>query len=219
MAALPMPQWHWRSERQLELSLPGPVEPLLQRRLLAMALALRAQPGVIDVLPGLHSLSLIADLARITPARLEAQARQAWARARPLREQRAERRLPVRYGGSAGPDLAQAADLLGLSAAALVDAHTAPRYEVACLGFLPGFAYLLGLPPALALPRREQPRLRVPAGSVGIGGAQTGIYPLESPGGWQLIGHCAQPLFDPRSDPPSWLLPGDFVRFEPLRDA
>lgn len=209
--------WHWRNEQQLELCLPGPVEPLTQRRLLALAAAMRAQPGVVDAVPGLHSLSLIADLRRIAPQRLEAQARQAWLRAKPARERQAERRLVVRYGGSAGPDLLEAAALLGLSAEQLVDAHAAPRYEVACLGFLPGFAYLLGLPAQLALPRRTVPRLRVPAGSVGIGGEQTGIYPLDSPGGWQLIGHCAQPLFDASAEPPSWLLPGDFLRFEPLR--
>lgn len=214
-----METWSWRGERQLELSLPGPVEPLVQRRLLAMAAALRGEPGLVDVVPGLHSLTLIADLQRVAPARLEASARRAWQRAQPARATRAERRLAVRYGGAAGPDLAHAAATLGWSEAAVIEAHAAPRYEVACLGFLPGFAYLLGLPAALALPRREQPRLRVPAGSVGIGGAQTGIYPLDSPGGWQLIGHCAQPLFDPLADPPSWLLPGDFVRFEPLRDA
>lgn len=214
-----MESWCWRSERQLELSLPGPVEPITQRRLLAMAAALRGQHGLVDAVPGLHSLSLIADLGRISPAQLEAQARQAWARAKPLREQRAERRLAVRYGGSGGPDLLEAAAQLGLSPAQLVDAHAAPRYEVACLGFLPGFAYLLGLPTELALPRREVPRLRVPAGSVGIGGEQTGIYPLDSPGGWQLIGHCAQPLFDATADPPSLLLPGDWLRFEPLDHA
>lgn len=214
-----MESWCWRSERQLELSLPGPVEPITQRRLLAMAAALRGQPGLVDAVPGLHSLSLIADLGRISPAQLEAQARQAWARAKPLREQRAERRLAVRYGGSSGPDLLEAAAQLGLSPAQLVEAHAAPRYEVACLGFLPGFAYLLGLPAELALPRREVPRLRVPAGSVGIGGEQTGIYPLDSPGGWQLIGHCAQPLFDATATPPSLLLPGDWLRFEPADHA
>lgn len=214
-----MESWCWRSERQLELSLPGPVEPITQRRLLAMATALRGQPGLVDAVPGLHSLSLIADLGRISPAQLEAQARQAWARAKPLREQRAERRLAVRYGGSSGPDLLEAATQLGLSPAQLVEAHAAPRYEVACLGFLPGFAYLLGLPAELALPRREVPRLRVPAGSVGIGGEQTGIYPLDSPGGWQLIGHCAQPLFDATAATPSLLLPGDWLRFEPADHA
>ncbi len=214
-----MESWCWRSERQLELSLPGPVEPITQRRLLAMAAALRGQPGLVDAVPGLHSLSLIADLGRISPAQLESQARQAWARAKPLREQRAERRLAVRYGGSSGPDLLEAAAQLGLSPAQLVEAHAAPRYEVACLGFLPGFAYLLGLPAELALPRREVPRLRVPAGSVGIGGEQTGIYPLDSPGGWQLIGHCAQPLFDATATPPSLLLPGDWLRFEPADHA
>ena len=210
-----MAQWHWTAEQVLQLSLPGPVETASQRRLLALAARLRREPGVVDAVPGLHSLSLVLDTDRLTPSRAEALARRAWLQARPAREQLVERQLRVRYGGEAGPDLDQAAALLGMSAAQLVEAHTAPLYEVACLGFLPGFAYLLGLPAALALPRRDVPRLRVPAGSVGIGGAQTGIYPLDSPGGWQLLGRTPQRLFDAGLAEPSWLLPGDRLRFAP----
>lgn len=87
------------------------------------------------------------------------------------------------------------------------------------LGFQPGFPYLGGLPPQLAMPRRGEPRLVVPAGSVGIGGAQTGIYPLASPGGWQLIGHTDLPLFDPLRDEPVLLRPGDTVRFVPQKEG
>jgi len=210
-----MEQWQWTAEQVLQLTLPGPAEMTGQRRLLALATRMRREPGVVDAVPGLHSLSLVMDPQRLAPARLESLARQAWQRARPVREQVVERRLVVRYGGEHGPDLEEAAGLLGLSPAQLVDAHAAPCYEVACLGFLPGFAYLLGLPPALQLPRRDVPRLRVPAGSVGIGGAQTGVYPLDSPGGWQLLGRTEQRLFDASLDESSWLLPGDRLRFEP----
>lgn len=208
--------WHWVGESALCLALPPPPDPLTQRRLLNMAQALRAAPGVVDVAPGLHNLTVFADAARLPPPALEALARRAWQRARPAREVLREHRVPVRYGGQAGPDLMDAAAHAGLSAAQFIEAHAAPRYEVACLGFLPGFAYLTGLPSALEQPRRATPRARVAAGSVGIGGLQTGIYPLASPGGWQLIAHTALRLFDPQREPPSLLLPGDALRFEPL---
>lgn len=210
------PSWSWLSEDLLCLRLPG--EPALpgQRRLLALAQALRGRPEFADLVPGLHSLSCVL-APGADPGAAEGLARQTWAKARVSASARVarERLLPVQYGGAAGPDLPEAAALLGLSEAQLIEAHCRPIYEVACLGFLPGFPYLLGLPPALALPRRATPRLRVPAGSVGIGGAQTGVYPCESPGGWLLIGRTGQTLFDPMAAEPSWLLPGDRLRFVP----
>ncbi len=207
--------WAWVAEHTLQLSLAAPAETSSQRRLLNLAERLRGTPGLLAALPGVHNLSLVADPRRLPPAELERLARAAWRLARPAREGLRTQQITVRYGGGAGPDLAQAAILAGLSPTAFVEAHAEPLYEVACLGFLPGFAYLLGLPPALALPRRDAPRLRVPAGSVGIGGAQTGIYPLDSPGGWQLIGRTEARLFDPAAEPPTLLLPGDRLRFLP----
>lgn len=121
--------------------------------------------------------------------------------------------IPVIYGGDAGPDLDSAASELGITPAQLAQRHAAGEYTVAMIGFAPGFPYLLGLDPALALPRLPTPRISVPAGSIGIGGAQTGIYPRESPGGWRLIGRTSRVLFDPSRDPPSLLAPGDRVRF------
>lgn len=121
--------------------------------------------------------------------------------------------IPVSYGGDAGPDLEEAAAELGIAPAQLVQRHAAGEYTVAMIGFAPGFPYLLGLDPALALPRLATPRTSVPAGSVGIGGAQTGIYPRESPGGWRLIGRTPLVLFDPAREPPVLLAPGDRVRF------
>lgn len=121
--------------------------------------------------------------------------------------------IPVLYGGDEGPDLESAATELGMRPAELARKHAAATYTVAMIGFAPGFPYLLGLDPALALPRLPTPRTSVPAGSVGIGGAQTGIYPRESPGGWRLIGRTPLTLFDPTADRPSLLSPGDRVRF------
>lgn len=121
--------------------------------------------------------------------------------------------IPVVYGGDYGEDLNTAAVELGLSPVVLAERHAAATYTVAMIGFTPGFPYLSGLDPALALPRLATPRTRVPAGSVAIGGAQTGLYPRESPGGWRLIGRTPLRLFDPSRASPSLLSPGDRVRF------
>lgn len=121
--------------------------------------------------------------------------------------------IPVVYGGEFGEDLDSAALELGLPSAMLAERHAAATYTVAMIGFAPGFPYLSGLDPALALHRLATPRTRVPAGSVAIGGAQTGLYPRESPGGWRLIGRTPLRLFDPTRPSPSLLSPGDRVRF------
>lgn len=121
--------------------------------------------------------------------------------------------IPVCYGGAHGEDLDTAAAELGIAPTELIARHAASLYTVAMIGFAPGFPYLSGLDPALALPRLATPRTRVPAGSVAIGGAQTGIYPNESPGGWRLLGRTPLRLFDAQRDPPSLLAPGDHVRF------
>ena len=121
--------------------------------------------------------------------------------------------IPVCYGGAHGEDLDAAAAELGIAPTELIARHAASLYTVAMIGFAPGFPYLSGLDPALALPRLATPRTRVPAGSVAIGGAQTGIYPNESPGGWRLLGRTPLRLFDAQRDPPSLLAPGDRVRF------
>jgi len=124
--------------------------------------------------------------------------------------------IPVCYGGACGPDLDELAKRARLSAAEIVARHRTPEYRVAMLGFAPGFPYLLGLDPALHAPRRASPRTRVPAGSVAIGGAQTGIYPRELPGGWQIIARTPLCLFDPARTPPALLAPGQRVRFCPI---
>jgi inhibitor of KinA len=126
--------------------------------------------------------------------------------------------IPVRYGGEAGVDLLDVATHARMSPEEVVARHTASLYCVAMLGFAPGFPYLFGLDPALAMPRRDNPRIHVPAGSVAIGGQQTGIYPQALPGGWQLIGRTPIRLFDLASTSPSLLQPGDQVRFRAIED-
>jgi len=129
-------------------------------------------------------------------------------------------RIPVCYGDACGPDMAHVEAVTGLPRERVVELHAAAEYRVAMIGFAPGFAYLLGLDERLHVPRREQPRTRVPRGSVAIGGAQTGVYPAELPGGWQVIGRTHEVLFE-RADPcnPCRLAPGDRVRFEPVDEA
>lgn len=127
--------------------------------------------------------------------------------------------IPVCYGGEHGPDLDAVAAHAGLRAQDVIERHAAATYTVAMLGFAPGFPYLLGLDAALAMPRLDTPRTRVPAGSVGIGGAQTGIYPREGPGGWRLIGRTPLALFDATRNAPSVLQPGQAVRFVPIDTA
>jgi KipI family sensor histidine kinase inhibitor len=124
-------------------------------------------------------------------------------------------RIPVLYGGEAGPDLAQLAGRAGASEAELARRHAAPAYRVAFLGFAPGFAYMTGLPAGLDAPRRATPRPRVPGESVALAGGYTGIYPEAGPGGWNLIGRAAVRLFDPGARRPALFEPGDEVRFEP----
>lgn len=124
--------------------------------------------------------------------------------------------IPVRYGGTDGPDLARLAALAGISEARATGLHSMAEYRVAFLGFQPGFAYLAGTPPVLTAPRLATPRVRVPAGSLAIGGPYSGIYPAAGPGGWHIIGRTEAMLFDVRRDPPALLAPGDRVRFVPL---
>ena len=174
------------------------------------ALRALAQPGVVELVPGYRTLLLVAqqgraqvldELAADLPE-LELPDADAVA-GEPVE-------IPVRYDGE---DLPEVARLTGLDAEEVVRRHTAPEYTVAFLGFSPGFPYLVGLDPALEVPRRDTPRTSIPAGSVGLAGTQTGIYPTASPGGWQLIGRTEVTLFDPDRDPPALLGPGSRLRF------
>ncbi|GAY74946.1 5-oxoprolinase subunit PxpB [Sporolactobacillus inulinus] len=126
--------------------------------------------------------------------------------------------IPVCYGGDFGPDLNEVAHVHHLTPREVIEKHTQPQYLVYMLGFAPGFPFLGGLPEELATPRRANPRLKIAAGSVGIAGKQTGAYPLDSPGGWQIIGRTPVPLFRPESDPPTLLKAGDLVVFDAISE-
>jgi inhibitor of KinA len=124
--------------------------------------------------------------------------------------------IPVCYDREFAPDLDDVARHAEISTQEVIDSHSSAEYRVACIGFVPGFPFLAGLPKRLATPRRAIPRKEIPPGSVGIGGAQTGIYPLRSPGGWNLIGRTPVKLFDPKKNPPALLCLGDRVRFRAI---
>lgn len=124
--------------------------------------------------------------------------------------------IPVCYGGEFGPDLDEVADRNGLTPAEVIQQHSMALYRVYLIGFTPGFPYLGGLPEQLATPRKHTPRPSVPRGSVGIAGKQTGIYPQDTPGGWQIIGRTSLSLFDVNNRPPALLKAGDQVVFQPI---
>jgi KipI family sensor histidine kinase inhibitor len=126
--------------------------------------------------------------------------------------------VPVCYGGEFGPDLSEVARHAGCSEAEVIALHAAREYRVYMLGFLPGFAYMGIVDERIAMPRRDRPRLSVRGGSIGIAGCQTGVYPMDAPGGWRLIGRTPVRGFDLQRDEPFFFRPGDMVRFEPVGD-
>jgi inhibitor of KinA len=207
------------------------IDERVNARLTTVAEVIREQawPGVLDAVPSFCTLALHFDPVvvarggaswvldvRARLARLvEGMALDAPAAATRAREVA----LPVCYEPRYAPDLEHVAEQVGMDPGELVRRHCGRPYRVYLLGFSPGFPYLGGLDPALSVPRRAVPRIEVPAGSVAIGGAQTGIYPATTPGGWHLIGRTPVRLFDANSQPYSALQAGDVLRFEPISAA
>jgi len=175
--------------------------------------------GVVETVPTFRSLMVHYDPLVTSRAELEQAIAVLLDRRSGLCRDATLWRMPVCYEGEFAPDLAEVARLTELTPREVVGLHSAVRYHVYMLGFLPGFPYLGDLPPRLALPRRADPRVRVPAGSVSIATTLTAIYPYESPGGWHLIGATPIRLFDPSRSRPALLAPGDMVQFEPINPA
>jgi inhibitor of KinA len=191
-------------------------------RRLADALRAKRLAGVTDIVPSYCTVGVHVDLAVLG---IEGREKvRAWIEERAavrgggVKGPRRLVTIPVCYGAAFGPDLAEVAAGCELSVEDVVQLHSAGRYEVRAVGFMPGFGYLAGMASRLAAPRRATPRTRVPAGSVGIAGLQTGVYPLESPGGWQLIGRTPMRMFRPQAKRSSVLQVGDEVRFEPISE-
>jgi KipI family sensor histidine kinase inhibitor len=188
-----------------------------QVRALALTLASAEIPGVLEMVPTYRSLGVLYDPVRLGADVLRQRIEAALATLDP-NQLPAPRvvHLPTCYGGDFGPDLPFVAQHAGLSEAEVIQLHSQTPYHVYMIGFTAGFAYLGGLPEKLRTPRLPSPRTKTPRGAVGIGGSQTGAYSAETPGGWRLIGRTPVPLFDPMQDPPTPMLPGDTVRFDPI---
>lgn len=182
---------------------------------MAAALAVEKLPEVQDIVPAYLGVAVFYNSLHASYSELAAKLLAACERAstsRPVTGEIREHEIPVTYDGA---DLEQVSISCGISVDEVIARHSGRRYTVDLLGFVPGFGYLSELDPSLQLPRRPQPRPRVPAGSVAIAGAQTAVYPLDTPGGWHLIGRTDETMFDAERDPPALLRAGDIVRFMP----
>lgn len=210
------------AESGVLVEFPNVIEPAVVERVMALTAALDAAqpPGLLDIVPSYRTIQLAFDPVETDGDTLAGVVRQL-AAGSPAHDRTAGREvtIPVAYGGALGPDLADVAAHTGLAPAEVCERHAVASYRVACMGFAPGFGFLVGLPPELATPRRATPRTRVPAGSVAIGGAQTGVYPRELPGGWNIIGRTPVTLFDVARLEPFLIKPGDTVRFDPISCA
>ena len=182
----------------------------------ALAHTLRTQGTWQEVVAGLDSVAVMFDPQAMSPEEAAEQLESAARVAKDMLPTTTEPlEIKVNYGGSDGPDLAQVCAGLGLSEVEFISRHSAATYTAEMIGFTPGFAYLGGLDPALSVPRLAKPRLRVPAGSVGISGAYCGLYALQGPGGWPLIGRTDAALFDAARSDPFLIHPGRKIRFLP----
>lgn len=207
-------------DSMLLVELETAIDPVINERAIVLAARIRARGarGVRDVVPGYCTLGIHFDPLQTDLAALEHAIEHEFASIASIGAvgDREIIEIPVHYGGEAGPDLAAVAEFAGCSEADVIARHTARTYRVYMLGFVPGFAYMGRVDPSIAAPRHRVPRERVAAGSVGIAGGQTGVYPVDSPGGWQLIGRTSTLMFDAQRTPPSLLAPGDLVRFVPV---
>lgn len=206
-------------ETAVVLELEPPITLASQKRIWRLTQRLVDMPNVVEAIPGMNNITVILREPQTLALDAIERLQRWWEESEALEPDSRSVEIPVIYGGAGGPDLAAVARHSGLSEKQVVELHASVEYVVWFLGFQPGFPYLGNLPESLHMPRRAEPRLQVPAGSVGIGGAQTGIYPLSTPGGWQLIGLTPLKLFDPMREPPVPLRPGDSVRFVPQKEG
>ena len=211
---------HWRivpaGDSALIVEFEERIDPAINARAIALADSLQAAAiaGVRDVVPTYRSVAVFFDPLRTNyDTLLERIERDAGRPAPDAARQAEPLRIPVCYGGDLGPDLGAVAAFGGISADEVIALHASATYRVFMLGFVPGFAYMGIVDARIAAPRHSTPRVRVPAGSVGIAGVQTGIYPAETPGGWQLIGRTPIKPFDANRAQPFLMKAGDAVRF------
>jgi inhibitor of KinA len=198
------------------------IDPAVNSRVVALANTIRMARfgGVRDVVPTYRSVAVYFDPLRTDFTGLSDRLERAATDLRAVAATAGEPvRIPVSYGGAHGPDLKEVARFAGVTEAEVVARHSAPVYRVYMFGFLPGFAYMGTVDPKIAVPRRSTPRVKVPSGSVGIAGGQTGIYPSETPGGWQLVGRTPLKTFELSRAEPCLLKAGDSVQFYPILEG
>ena len=195
------------------------ISPEINRSVHNLLLSIEKQgiPGILDMVPTYRSILINYDPLTLPPNELEERVReltQDLDETPPAASRVVE--LPTSYGGEHGSDLGYVAEHNGLTEEEVIALHSGTDYLVYMMGFTPGFTYLGGMSEKIATPRLQTPRTAIPAGSVGIAERQTGVYPIESPGGWQLIGRTPVRLFDPSKQPPVIAEPGDYIRFVPV---
>ena len=221
-------KWRWDlqrarcyllGEQAVVLELEPPVSLQSQQRIWGLTQRLQQYEQVAEVIPGMNNITLLLRDPQQNALDAIEHLQRWWEESEELEIASRLVEIPVVYGKAAGPDLQVVADHAAMTPKQVVELHSSTDYMVYFIGFQPGFPYLGGLDSRLHTPRRAEPRVSVPAGSVGIGGSQTGVYPLASPGGWQLLGQTPVALFNPRQQPPTLLRPGDSVRFVPQKEG
>jgi KipI family sensor histidine kinase inhibitor len=216
MALYPETIFRLMGDRGLLLEFGDEISHEVNEKVRRMALAIQAETiqGVIETVPTYRSLLIIYDplILSIDDLKKRLEKLEGGLRQTPFPEPKLTR-IPVVYGGPYGPDLDFVAQSHRISPAEVIQLHCSKSYFIYMIGFMPGYPYMGELPDALITPRLKTPRLSVPAGSVAIAQKQTGIYPMESPGGWQIIGRTPVGIFDPKSEPPALLQMGDLVEF------
>tara|TARA_B100001971_G_scaffold24167_1_gene18795 strand:- start:194 stop:922 length:729 start_codon:yes stop_codon:yes gene_type:complete len=203
-------------DKALAVELGDSITPEINRKVRDLLVAIESQgiPGLVDLVPTYRSLLVYYDPLRLSLSELEERLT-ALEQKLDQASRKAPRvlEIPTLYGGDYGPDIGEVAEHNGLAPEEVIQIHSGAEYLVYMMGFTPGFPYLGGMSERIATPRLQTPRSAIPAGSVGIAEQQTGVYPIESPGGWQLIGRTPVQLFDPQRDPPVVVTAGDYIRF------
>lgn len=192
---------------------PAPLDISWQRKIWALAAQAEGWQGVQEVMPGMNNLMLVFDPLVVAVESLQADILKLWPHCDWDGDVGKTLEVAAVYGGENGMDLELVAQHAGMSIDEVVRLHVEPVYTVYCLGAYPGFGYLGGLHPQLAMPRRREPRLQIPLGSIAIGGAQTAVITSTLPSGWQIIGNTGLVFFDVTKDPPALLAPGDKIQF------
>jgi KipI family sensor histidine kinase inhibitor len=221
MALYPQATFLLMGDRGLLLEFGDEISAEANDKVRKMALALQAETleGIVEVVPTYRSLLVLYNPLILPLEDLKIRLKQLEAGLKEISFLAPKlTKIPVLYGGTFGPDLAKVAEYLQLTPEEVIRLHCSKPYFIYMIGFMPGFPYMGELPDALITPRLKTPRLSVPAGSVAIAQKQTGIYPVESPGGWQILGRTPVKLFNPEKEPPALLRMGDLVQFYPISE-